>query len=107
MKARFKTANRTGRSDKASRHVRLYYWMMEKPAWRHLSANARAIYVEIARRYCGVNNGRIPYAVREAAAELGISPATASRELRLLTEHGFIAPVTKGAFSLKKRHATE
>jgi len=91
------------------RHVRLYHYMTDSPAWHDLSAVARAIYCEIAKRYAGdgSNNGRIPYSVRQAAAELRISPTTASRGLRELQDHGFIVAVTKGAFSLKKRHATE
>jgi DNA-binding transcriptional MocR family regulator len=92
---------------KSARHVRLYHFITGCPAWRDLDAVARAIYIDIARRYAGMNNGRIPYSVREAAAELKISTATASRALAKLTDHGFIVPVVKGAFSLKKRHATE
>ena len=101
--------NRTGRSGKASRHIRLYHWMTNSPAWHDLSAAARAIYCEMAKRYAGdgSNNGRIPYSVREAAAELRISPATASRALKSLQHNGFIVAETRGAFSLKKRHATE
>src|SRR5262249_51768372 len=62
-----------------------------------------------AKRYAGdgSNNGRLPYSVREAAAEFRIGKTTASRALDSLEAHGFIVPVTKGAFSLKKRHATE
>lgn len=89
------------------RHVRLYHHMLESNAWAALSANARAIYVEIAKRFMGTNNGRIPHSVREAAASLHISTATASRAIHQLQELGFIVAVTKGAFSLKKRHATE
>jgi DNA-binding transcriptional regulator YhcF (GntR family) len=109
MPTRFSKPNRTGRSDRESRHVRLYHWMIETPAWRDLSGNARAIYIGISSRYRGLNsnNGRIPYSVREAATELAISPATASREFHSLTDHGFIFPVTKGAFSVKSRRATE
>jgi DNA-binding transcriptional regulator YhcF (GntR family) len=101
--------NRTGRSKKAARHVRLYHWMTDSDAWHDLNGLERAIYCEIAKRYAGpgTNNGRIPYSVREAATEFKVSPATASRALRSLENHGFIVPVTKGAFSLKKRHATE
>ena len=58
-------------------------------------------------RYMGSNNGRITYAVREAAQTLHIGQATACRALQTLEERGFIEPVTKGAFSLKKKHATE
>jgi DNA-binding transcriptional MocR family regulator len=92
---------------KAARHVRLYHWMMGSAAWKGLSGNQRAIYVEMAARYNGFNNGRIPYSVREAANSLGIGKSTAARDLAVLRERGFIVPTTKGAFSLKVRHATE
>jgi len=101
--------NRTGRGGSAPRHVRLYHWMTNSPAWRDLRALERAIYCEMAKRYAGdgSNNGRLPYSVREAAAEFHVGKTTASRALDSLEAHGFIVAVTKGAFSLKKRHATE
>jgi hypothetical protein len=100
------STDRTGRSKKTPRHVRLYHWMMDQPAWKSLNGNQRAVYVEIAARYDGKNNGAIPYAVREAAEALRISKSTAARDLAVLEERGFVVPMTKGAFSLKKRHAT-
>jgi hypothetical protein len=71
---------KTGRSDKAARHVRPYHTMLKTPAWKSLTANARAIYVEIASRYGGPgsNNGRIPYSVRDAANSLKIGKTTAA-----------------------------
>lgn len=99
--------NRTVRGRTEPRHIRMYHWMMNSSAWHDLSAVARAIYCEMAKRYYGVNNGRIPYSVRDAAVELRISKATASRALQSLQDHGFIVKVTEGAFSLKTRHATE
>jgi hypothetical protein len=81
--------------------------MLGSNAWKALSANARATYIEISQRFMGTNNGRIPYSVREAAAALRIGTATASRAFKELERYGFIVAVTKGAFSLKKRHATE
>jgi DNA-binding transcriptional regulator YhcF (GntR family) len=99
--------NKTRRDGKAPRHIRLYHYFTDSPAWHDLNAVARVIYIDIARRYMGSNNGRIPYAVREAAVEFKISTATASRALAALVDHGFIVPTIKGAFSLKKRHATE
>src|SRR5579885_1196425 len=92
---------------KMARHVRLYHFMLNCPAWRALDANCRALYVEIAKRHMGLNNGQIPYSVREGAAEFGISKTTVSRCLAKLVEHGFLRPTKKGAFSLKSRHATE
>jgi hypothetical protein len=89
------------------RHVRLYHWMLESVAWTSLNANARAIYIEMSKRFMGTNNGRIPYSVREAAASLRIGAATAARALTQLQGLGFIKAVTKGSFGYKKRHATE
>jgi len=101
------SSDRTGRSKKDGRHVRLYHYMMDAEAWQSLSGNQRAIYVEMVARYNGRNNGRIPYSVREAAESLHIGKSTAARDLAVLQERGFIIPRKKGAFSLKVRHATE
>jgi hypothetical protein len=89
------------------RFVMLRHWILNTPAWRDLDAVSRAVYIEISRRYMGQNNGRIPYSVREGAAELRVSKSTISRSLKNLVEHGFLATTKKGAFSLKARHATE
>ena len=55
----------------------------------------------------GSNNGRLPFSVREAATELRIGKSTAARALQALIDRGFIVAMQRGAFSLKKRHATE
>ena len=98
-----------GRSEKASRHVRLYHYVLKSPAWQSLSANARCVYIEMATRYAGdgSNNGRLPYAVRDAVKTLHIGKSTAARALFDLQQRGFIVSTTKGGFSLKERHATE
>src|SRR6516225_3840164 len=88
--------SRTGRE----RYVMLRHWLLDSPAWQSLPGNARALYMELARRYNGSNNGRILYSVREAIG-LHISPATACRLLRILQDRGFIVCTKKGAFSLK------
>jgi hypothetical protein len=90
------------------RYVGLRYWLLTSPAWRSLPGNARALYVELAMQYNGINNGRIPYSVRQAANALHISGQTAMRTLRLLQDRGFIVCTKKGAFSMKAvRDASE
>ena len=89
------------------RFVQLFHWMLNSPAWKDLDANARAIYVELTRRYNGSNNGRIAYSVRQAAADLKISKDTAARAFRSLKDHGFIVCERRGAFQWKVRHASE
>jgi hypothetical protein len=83
------------------RHVRIYHWMMNSPAWKDLSATARAIYIEIARRYNGTNNGFIVYSVRQAANELKIGKTTAAKGFIDLETHGFIIAEQRGAFHWK------
>jgi hypothetical protein len=97
----------TRRKTKPPRHVRLYHRMLDTPAWRSLCPVARAVYVHLASRYMGTNNGSIPYAVREGEDELSVGKSTIQRALAELTECGFIVPEKRGAFSLKKKHATE
>jgi hypothetical protein len=105
--SRRNSTDRTGRSKKAARHVRLYHWMMATPAWKSLSGNQRTLYVEVAARYDGSNNGRIPYSVREAAQALHIGKATAARDLSVLEERGFVVVMVRGAFNVKLKLATE
>ncbi|MCW2110470.1 GntR family transcriptional regulator [Bradyrhizobium elkanii] len=89
------------------RHVQMPHYLMNSEAWKSLGAIPRAIYLDMAKRHNGTNNGRITYSVREAAEELNIGLATASRALDVLRDRGFIVCMKKGAFSLKVRHASE
>jgi hypothetical protein len=82
-------------------------YLLESQAWKSLNATARGVYVHMAMRYYGSNNGRIGYSVRAAAEELKIGLATASRALADLQDRGFIVPMKRGAFSRKVRHASE
>lgn len=102
-----KRANKTGRSEKAAPHARLYYWFTDCPAWASLTAGARATYLLLLRRYKGSNNGKIPLSVREVAAELRAGKSTAAGYLDELQERGFIEVMTRGAFANKNAKATE
>jgi hypothetical protein len=99
------STDRTGRSKKEARHVRLYYWMMQTAAWESLSGDQRAIYVEMAVRYNGSNNGRIHFSIREAAAAVHVSKDTAARALAALVERGFIVAMIRGGFNVKDKQA--
>jgi hypothetical protein len=68
----------------------------------------RALYLEMAKRYNGSNNGRISYSVREGAAALHVSKGSVKNWLDVLHERGFIVCTKRGAFSLKiTRDASE
>jgi len=92
---------------KPPRFVQLFHWMLDSPAWKDLDAVARAIYVELTRRYNGSNNGRIHYSAREAADDVNVSKGTAARALLSLQVHGFIVVEKRGEFHCKIRHASE
>jgi len=98
--------NNKGRSDN-ERFLKLPHYMLRSVAWRSLSANARTLYVEIASRYNGQNNGQISYSVREACVAILISTATASRSFNELIDRGFLIVAQNSSFNLKTRLARE
>lgn len=85
----------------------LPWYLLETSAWRSLSAQARAVYVQLGLRYRGANNGRLALSVRDAAAECRINKTTAARAFSELVERGFIELAQAGAFTFKTRHAAE
>jgi hypothetical protein len=97
--------NGTGRS-KDSRHVRLYAWLTNKPAWQALSGNAVKLLIYLATWEDGSNNGDLFMSERMAAAGIGVSKRTAGKLFDELEAHGFIRAVEKGYFSVKRGPAT-
>ena len=61
-------------------------------------AGALAIYIDLAMRYNGINNGEISYAVREGKTNLGINTNTVGKYLKALERYGFIITTRKGSF---------
>ncbi len=104
--ARGGKTNAKGRNPEA-KHVRMYWWLLDCPAYRHLSCYGRALLVEVIYRHNGENNGLILMSVREAADRLGIAPNTAWKALTELQDKGFIRTAKAGSFTLKQRHSTE
>jgi len=98
-----------GTGERQERYVKLMHTMTQSPAWRDLSCNARAGYIEMARRYGGPgsNNSSLPFSVREMAEGLGVSQTTAIRVFRDLQDHGFIVEMRRGRYGRKRRLATE
>jgi Fic family protein len=84
-------SRKDGPKERGPRYIRLLEFMLDSKAWQSLDPVARALYVELTRRYRGPNsnNGKIPYSVREAAIALNVSRNTAARAFQHLTERGF------------------
>jgi hypothetical protein len=70
-------ANATGRTPN-SRFARLEHRLLETPAYRALSPNARALLIEIVMLHNGSNNGRIFLSRKDAAARIGVSDEKAA-----------------------------
>lgn len=104
--AKGKRTDQRGRSNGEPQHIRIYSYELASPAYRALSCNARALYVDMLSFYNGGNNGKLFMSVRFAAECMGVSPNTAQNALKMLESHGFIKPHVKGSFSYKARHAT-
>jgi hypothetical protein len=83
------------------RYVKLRYWLLDSAAWQSLPGGACALYVKMAQRYNGSNNGRIPFSVREAMQVVHVSKGMAKYLLDVLQDRGFIVCTKRGAFSLK------
>ena len=100
--------NQTGRSKGGSGHfVALYDWMMNTAAWRLLSPQCRAVYLEVARLYFGGNNGYIGLGVRDASKRANINKDTAAKCFATLIETGFLEAAQLGKFNMNSRRATE
>jgi DNA-binding transcriptional regulator YhcF (GntR family) len=82
-------------------------WLLRSAAWLSLTAAERAVYVQLASRYNGSNNGKIAFSVRDAAKECRLSKDTAARAFKALESTGFVEIKTPGGFSRKVRHAAE
>jgi DNA-binding transcriptional MocR family regulator len=95
--------------ERGPRHIRLFEFMLASEAWRSLDPVARALYIEISRRYRGPNstNGKIPYSVREAATALNVGRNTAGRAFHHLAERGFIVAKKRSGFNVKSRTSAE
>lgn len=103
-------ANATGRNE-TPRFVQLFHWMLESSAYRELRPVARALLVELARRYNGINNGEIGLGEREAIYQLDMSDRKAIRRaFKELKDAGFIVKTRAAAFNVKtagSRRASE
>lgn len=93
--------NATGRNPHR-RHIQLTHQLLESPAYRSLSPNARALLIELVMLYNGSNNGSLYLSVRDAAARLGLGSLKSAQEaLDELQGLEFIEMVQDAHFKVK------
>jgi len=74
----------------AGRHVQLPEWVQATEAWSTMKPAPRALYIELKRRFNGVNNGAIILSHRDAATALNVHRNTIGGLFDTLQERGFI-----------------
>jgi hypothetical protein len=89
------------------RYIQLHHYMLKTDAWKALSAAAVSVYIRVASRYNGANNGKLAFSVRDAASECNIAVGTATKVFKELTDLGFIEETRHGGLSKKTRIASE
>jgi hypothetical protein len=73
------------------------------PAWWALSTQARALYIELRRRY----NGQIAFSVRDGTDLCRMNRDAVATLFKALERLGLVELATPGSFSRKVRHAAE
>jgi hypothetical protein len=99
--------NKTGRSNKGERHIRIPHYVLESSAYRSLSLAARAALVEALAFYKGDNNGWLGLPARTLADRMGVGKSTVARALRELEDIGFLECMGIGIFKRRDRKASE
>lgn len=90
--------NRTP-SDPRGGHIRLYWNLIDSPAWRALTHVDVRVYIAMRRRLGKINNGDID-ATLTTMRQSGIkSGATLAKSLRSLETLGFIAKTRQGGIA--------
>lgn len=87
------------------RFIRVTYKLYDSSAFQALHPVPRALYLDMARKHNGYNNGSIAYSVRDACERLHIGDMTACRAFRALQQLGLIVCTRRG--SLKTRQSSE
>jgi hypothetical protein len=85
-----------GRRRKGPPFTMLPHFIQASAAYHGLSAIARALLLEIIRRYNGANNGKIVLSARQAAYELNCDKNVITRASRELGDAKLVQPLSKG-----------
>jgi len=80
----------------------LPHFLLKSEAWKSLTPVPRALFVEVAQRWNGFNNGRIGLGIREAGQAIHVKHTTACSAFRVLQERGFLVLTRDSSFDQKR-----
>lgn len=83
-------ARRNFKRGSGPKFVQLEHWVMDCDAWRDMKPGPRSLYLELKRKFNGVNNGNIFLSHRDAAKLLCVGRDTVGQYFQQLVEHGYI-----------------
>lgn len=87
-------------------HIRLYWALVDSPAWRALSWVDQGLYIAMRRKLRATNNGNIEATLATLRHADITSPATLSKSLRALQVLGFIAKTRQGGIAHGVKHCS-
>ena len=88
-------------------HVRVPYDMIKHPNYRELSADAKAVSLEIHLGFHGSNNGSMGFSLRQAAECLHSGMSRAKKAIDELIAAQFIICTRGSSFNMKTGRARE
>lgn len=87
-------------------HVRIYWELLDSPAWRALGYTSQALYVTLRRKLTATSNGNISAALGDLKHYGFTSSSTVARALRELKAAGFIAVTRQGGIAYGNKVCT-
>ncbi len=99
---RRRRVNQKGRTVGVDRFLMLPHFLLTSEAWKSLTPAQRALFVEVAQRWNGFNNGRIGLGIREAGQAIHVKHTTAATAFRVLQERGFLVLMRDSSFDQKR-----
>jgi hypothetical protein len=87
-------------------HIRVYYSLLNSPAYRVLSFSAKALFTDIRSKLTRTNNGNLSAALSDMKHKGWSSSATLSRALYELRAMGFISVTRAGGLKMGTRVCT-
>lgn len=87
-------------------HIRLYWALVDSPAWRALSWTDKGLYIAMRRKLKGSNNGNIEATLATLRHADITSPSTLAKGLRALQTLGLIAKTRQGGIAQGVKHCS-
>lgn len=97
---------RSAPKDPRGGHIRIYWTLLDSPAYLALGNAARALYVDLRRKLLGTNNGNIEATLSTLKHRGWRSSATLNKALKELRSVGLIDQTRQGGIAYMSKHCS-